>query len=145
VLLQQTGQEQRSRERDPASVRDLGGTAFLLLQVSMSQDGGEQPLLAGEVMDEPGVRDAGPPSDVTLRDGGDSVTLEWRYPAGGEGPVVISGGRTGQDRQAFQQLSAGSTSYVVYGLNDRADYCFTVAVVYSIDSVAGSEPVCTSR
>jgi hypothetical protein len=87
---------------------------------------------------------AAPPSSVTLRDSGDSVALEWVYPPGVEGPVLISGGRTGQTR-AFQQLPAGSTSYVVYGLNERADYCFTVAVVYSVDSVAPSAPVCTKR
>jgi hypothetical protein len=59
--------------------------------------------------------------------------------------VLISGGRTGQEARAFQQLPAGSADYVVYGLNERADYCFTVAVVYSADSVAASPSVCTRR
>jgi hypothetical protein len=86
-----------------------------------------------------------PPTGVTLRDARDSVTLQWTYPAGAEGPVLISGGRTGQQRRAFQQLPAGSVDYVVYGLNQRADYCFTVAVVYSADDVATAGPVCTSR
>ncbi len=88
---------------------------------------------------------AAAPSAVVLRDGRDSVTLEWSYPAGAEGPVLISGGRTGQERRAFQQVPAGSTNYVVYGLNERADYCFTVAVVYSADVVAAAPPVCTAR
>jgi hypothetical protein len=85
------------------------------------------------------------PGSVSLRDGRDSVTLEWVYPAGAEGPVLISGGRTGQERRAFQELPAGSVNYVVYGLNDRSDYCFTVAVVYSADTVAEAAPVCTAR
>jgi hypothetical protein len=88
---------------------------------------------------------AAPPTDVSLRDNRDSVTLEWRYPAGSEGPILISGGRVGQDQRAFQQLPAGTANYVVYGLNEGADYCFTVAVVYSVESVASSRSVCTKR
>lgn len=88
---------------------------------------------------------AGPPTGLVLRDAAGGVTLQWRYPKGSEGPVVISGGRQGQAQQAFQQLPAGSSSYVVYGLNERANYCFTVSVVYSVDLVAESRPVCTAR
>lgn len=85
------------------------------------------------------------PSEVKLRDGGDSVALDWTYPGGAEGPVLISGGRTGQQPRAFQQLPAGSADYVVYGLNERADYCFTVSVVYSAEGIAASPSVCTQR
>lgn len=88
---------------------------------------------------------AGAPANVVLRDNRDSVTLTWTYPKGSEGPVLISGGRAGQDRRAFQQLPAGSADYVVYGLNEQLDYCFTVAVVHSTDDVATSAPVCTAR
>ena len=59
--------------------------------------------------------------------------------------MLISGGRAGQGQRAFQQLPAGSTDYVVYGLNEQLNYCFTVAVVHSTDKVAASEPVCTAR
>nr|BFE69243.1 hypothetical protein GCM10020092_025440 [Actinoplanes digitatis] len=82
---------------------------------------------------------------MTLKDNRDSVSLTWRYPKGSEGPVLISGGRTGQEQRAFQQLPAGTTDYVVYGLNKQIDYCFTVAVVYTVDQVAASKPVCTRR
>ncbi|MEU7904363.1 fibronectin type III domain-containing protein [Actinoplanes sp. NPDC049118] len=85
------------------------------------------------------------PTSVTLKDNRDSVSLTWRYPKGSEGPVLISGGRTGQEQRAFQQLPAGTTDYVVYGLNKQNDYCFTVAVVYTVDQVAASRPVCTRR
>jgi hypothetical protein len=91
---------------------------------------------------------AGPdaaPVGVKLRDAADSVTLEWTYPGGAEGPVLISGGRSGQAQRAFQQLPAGSATYVVYGLNDRANYCFTVSVVYAADRVSEAPPVCTTR
>jgi hypothetical protein len=90
--------------------------------------------------------DAGaPPAGVRLRDSGDSVSLDWTYPKGAEGPVLISGGRKGQERRVFQQLPAGTTSYVVYGLSEQLDYCFTVAVVYTVDHVASSRPFCTAR
>jgi hypothetical protein len=82
---------------------------------------------------------------VTLRDNRDNVTLAWTYPAGAEGPVLVSGGRSGQQPRAFQELPAGTASYVVYGLNEQTDYCFTVAVVYSTDTVGRAAPVCTAR
>jgi hypothetical protein len=90
--------------------------------------------------------DAGPPpGNVRLRDNHDSVSLDWNYPKGAEGPVLISGARTGQEQRAFQQLPAGTVNYVVYGLNEQLDYCFTVAVVYTVDHVAASPPLCTKR
>jgi len=90
--------------------------------------------------------DAGPPPEnVRLRDNHDSVSLDWNYPKGAEGPVLISGGRTGQELRAFQQLPAGTVNYVVYGLNEQLDYCFTVAVVYTVDHVAASPQLCTKR
>jgi hypothetical protein len=86
-----------------------------------------------------------PPQRVRLQDNRDSVSLTWTYPKGAEGPVLISGGRSGQEQRAFQQLPAGATNYVVYGLNEQSDYCFTVAVVYSVDRVAVSRRLCTNR
>jgi hypothetical protein len=89
---------------------------------------------------------AGPaPTDVRLQDNRDSVSLAWAYPKGSEGPVLISGGRVGQAQRAFQQLPAGTTTYLVYGLNQEQNYCFTVAVVYARDRVASSPQVCTAR
>ena len=85
------------------------------------------------------------PSAVSLRDNRQSITLTWKYPPGAEGPVVVSGGRSGQDQRAFQTLPAGTTTYTLYGLAERTDYCFTVAVIYSTDTVARAQPVCTSR
>jgi hypothetical protein len=87
----------------------------------------------------------GAPQNVKLRDNRDSVSLSWTYPKGAEGPVLISGGRSGQEQRAFQQLPAGAADYVVYGLNDTENYCFTVAVAYATDNIAGSVPVCTKR
>jgi hypothetical protein len=85
------------------------------------------------------------PQDLRLQDNRDSVSLAWRYPKGSEGPILISGGRAGQEQRAFQQLPAGTTNYVVYGLNEQLDYCFTVAIVYAADRVAKSPQLCTKR
>ncbi|MEH1012940.1 tetratricopeptide repeat protein [Micromonospora sp. CPCC 206060] len=86
-----------------------------------------------------------PPTSVRIRDNRDSITLTWTYPRGAEGPVVISGGRAGQQSRAFQELPAGSGRYVVHGLDRTTDYCFTVAVVYSVNTVGRAKPVCTAR
>ena len=82
---------------------------------------------------------------MRLRDNRDSVSLTWTYPKGSEGPVLISGGRRGEPQRAFQQLPAGASDYVVYGLNEQLDYCFTVSVVHSTERVAASSPLCTAR
>jgi hypothetical protein len=87
----------------------------------------------------------GAPTGVKLRDNRDAVIISWTYPKDADGPVLISGGRAGQERKVFQQMPPGSSDYVAYGLNDRLDYCFSVAVVYSSDRVAGSDPICTDR
>lgn len=85
------------------------------------------------------------PAKVHIVDNRDSVSLTWTYPKGSEGPVLISGGRTGQIQRAFQQLPAGTSNYVVYGLNTQSNYCFTVAIVYTVDDVAASKQLCTRR
>jgi hypothetical protein len=87
----------------------------------------------------------GAPTAVKLRDNHDSVMLTWSYPRGAEGPILISGGRAGQPEKAFQQLPAGTDNYVVYGLNDAQNYCFTIAVAYATDHIANSSPLCTKR
>ncbi|MEU7925331.1 tetratricopeptide repeat protein [Micromonospora sp. NPDC049801] len=86
-----------------------------------------------------------PPGTVSLRDNRDNIALRWTYPAGGEGPVIVSAGRAGQEKTAIATLPAGTDSYIVYALNRANDYCFTVAVVWSTDTVASANQVCTRR
>ncbi|PZM98038.1 MAG: tetratricopeptide repeat protein [Actinobacteria bacterium] len=86
-----------------------------------------------------------PPTNLQLRDNRDNVALSWTYPPGAEGPVLIAGGRRGQQPRVFQELPPGTASYVAYGLNGDMDYCFTVAVVYSTELIGRSGPVCTNR
>lgn len=86
-----------------------------------------------------------PPGRVTLRDRPDGITLTWTYPAGGEGPVILSAAQAGQDLRPFQTLPPGTDNFVVHGLDRTTNYCFTVAVVWSTDLVAPARRVCTTR
>jgi hypothetical protein len=85
------------------------------------------------------------PRDVHLRDDGVSVTLTWTDPSTGSVPFLVAGGRAGEQSRAFQTLPAGQTAYTVNGLNPTVDYCFTVVAIYTTDTVATSNPVCTDR
>ncbi|MDR7273765.1 tetratricopeptide repeat protein [Catenuloplanes atrovinosus] len=87
---------------------------------------------------------AGPPTGVRIQDSRTQVTLTWAYPDDAEGPVLIAGGRRGNS-VPIKELPAGTEQYPVYNLNPDADYCFTVAVVYSTSAVEKSPEVCTSR
>ncbi|MEV4655881.1 tetratricopeptide repeat protein [Micromonospora sp. NPDC049301] len=107
--------------------------------------GAPAPTGAATVAPPPAAAPGTPPGAVTLRDNRDNIALGWTYPAGGEGPVVISAGRAGQGKNAIATLPAGATSFVVYALNRANDYCFTVAVVWSTDTVASADEVCTRR
>ncbi|MFU8875802.1 tetratricopeptide repeat protein [Micromonospora sp. SL4-19] len=86
-----------------------------------------------------------PPQQVRLTDRRDSILLSWTYPTGAEGPVVVAGGRAGQPQHTFLELPAGTDSYIAYGLNRSTDYCFTVALAWSTDTVARAPSVCTDR
>ncbi|MCX4473613.1 tetratricopeptide repeat protein [Micromonospora sp. NBC_01655] len=86
-----------------------------------------------------------PPGGFTLRDNRDNIALRWTYPAGANGPVVLARGQSGQEPRAFETLPPGSTSLLVYGLDRTADYCFTVAVVWSVETVGRTGQVCTNR
>ncbi|WBB57252.1 tetratricopeptide repeat protein [Verrucosispora sp. WMMD573] len=114
--------------------------------VASGDPSGAAPPAATATAGEPSPASPGaPPTGLSLRDNRDSVTLRWTYPAGAEGPVIVSGGRNGQPQSPFADLPAGSDSFVVYGLNRSLDYCFTVAVAWSTETVARSDEVCTER
>ncbi|WP_405095094.1 tetratricopeptide repeat protein [Micromonospora sp. NBC_01412] len=86
-----------------------------------------------------------PPGGFTVRDNRDNIALRWTYPAGASGPVVLARGQSGQQPRAFETLPPGSTSLLVYDLDRANDYCFTVAVVWSVETVGRTSQVCTNR
>ena len=85
------------------------------------------------------------PLEVRLRDEGASVTLTWRDPTAGSVPFIVAGALAGEQSRPFANLPAGRTTYTINGLNPRLEYCFTVVAVYSTDSFAASDLVCTRR
>lgn len=125
----------------------LLGTAAVIAGVSRF-DGSTPPPAADPVTGAPttpGNTPGTPPGELTLTDNRDNVALSWTYPEGGEGPVVVSGGQPGESQAVFANLPAGSTEFVVHGLNGGVDYCFAVAVVWSTETIARSGDVCTER
>ncbi|MFE9956560.1 tetratricopeptide repeat protein [Micromonospora sp. NPDC005299] len=135
----------------------LLGTIAVIAGVSRVDDGRDAPApaptghassagpTAGTPTAAPAASPGTPPGQLTLADRRDSIVLSWTYPAGAEGPVVVAGGRSGQPQRTFLTLPAGSVDYIAYGLDRTTDYCFTVALVWSTDSVARTGPVCTKR
>jgi hypothetical protein len=86
-----------------------------------------------------------PPSDFAVNDTRDVVTLNWTYPAGATGPVVISAGPRGREPRVIGERPAGTTSYVVHGLPRDADFCFSVGVRYAANTLSRGPTVCTAR
>lgn len=85
------------------------------------------------------------PTGVALNDSRDAITLNWTYPAGATGPVVISGSRRGLEPRPLKELPAGEHSYVVYGLDRNIDFCFSVAIRYDPQTLGRAPTVCTTR
>ena len=122
-----------------------GGESPTAVAPTASVPATSRPVASATPTTRPPTADADSPTDVRLRDNRDSVVLQWTYPKNSEGPILVSGGRAGQPQKPFQQLAAGSSDYVVYGLNEKLNYCFTVSVAYGTNNIARSLPVCTKR
>ncbi|MCW6005153.1 tetratricopeptide repeat protein [Micromonospora sp. CPCC 205371] len=91
------------------------------------------------------ARPGTPPASVKLVDNRQSITLTWTYPAGAKALVRLSGAPEGQQQRAFQDLPAGSSSYVVHGLDQDTDFCSTGAAVYSAKAMGRAPPACPAR
>jgi hypothetical protein len=85
------------------------------------------------------------PTDLTLRDSGDRITLTWTDPTAGTVPFVVAFARAGQRPIPVAQVKAGKTTFTQSGLSAKLDYCFTVAAYYAVQEYATSGQVCTTR
>jgi hypothetical protein len=85
------------------------------------------------------------PADVQLADNAGTITVTWTDPAEGKTTFVIEMGRPGEVMRAVGHVGPGETSFRMEGLNDKLDYCFVVAAVYSANKFAPSPQACTSR
>jgi hypothetical protein len=93
-----------------------------------------------------GPAGSGEPTNVKLTDNGDSVTVRWVDPtSAGTLPFVVSTRtRAGRYLPAVT-VPAGRSRAVVRGLDPKQDYCFIVTAIYSADTLAPADPVCTAR
>ncbi|GAA1580776.1 fibronectin type III domain-containing protein [Actinoplanes couchii] len=114
----------------------VAGAAALVILTLPGADGAKRPA------DSPAPPAASP--NVLLRDGGDSIALQWAYPRGATGDVLITGGRDGQPPVKIADLPRGAADYVVYSLNPDLDYCFTVAI-RGADTTTEAGTACTRR
>ena len=85
------------------------------------------------------------PSDLRLRDDGNTITLTWTDPSGGTVPFFVEVGPPDGKLRIYGRLNPGETTYPVVGLNPKADYCFSVVAVYSTTVLATSNLACTQR
>jgi hypothetical protein len=85
------------------------------------------------------------PADVKLVDNGGSITLTWTDPSSGQIPFIVAGGRDGTPSAPVQSLEPGHTTTTIYGLRTDVNYCYTVAAVWSADTIMTSPRTCTHR
>jgi hypothetical protein len=85
------------------------------------------------------------PTDVRIVDNGESVTLTWADPSNGRVPFIVAGGRDDTGSSPFTTVDPGHTTITIYGLRTDANYCFTVAAVWSTDTIMASPRTCTQR
>ena len=83
---------------------------------------------------------------MKLVDNGGSVTLTWADPSDGQVPFIVAGGRDGTPSAPVRDARpAGTTTITIYGLNTDFNYCYTVAAVWSAETIMSSSATCTHR
>nr|WP_285700603.1 serine/threonine-protein kinase [Actinomadura sp. NBRC 104412] len=93
------------------------------------------------------VRKAGAhtPRQVRIVDRQIAVVLTWEDASEGEAAHYVVGGPKGQTPTRLAEAAAGTAKAEISGLNPSVDYCFVVVAVLTIDQVAATKPVCTTR
>ena len=144
----------RSNRGGIALVASLGVAAFVAAAIVGAQlflpsrgpatTGNAPPAITAPAQ-TPTASPVPPPTGVTLKDDGGSITLTWLDPSDGQVPFIVAGGRLGALSAPLETVPAGRTTSTIYGLNDRYDYCFTVAAVWSSDMIVPSMRTCTHR
>jgi hypothetical protein len=85
------------------------------------------------------------PTGVKLTDRGSEIEISWADPSPGQVSFIVVMAHPGEEFKAMTTLGPGTTSYRAGGLNDKLNYCFAVAAVYSAKTYATSNQICTSR
>jgi hypothetical protein len=74
-----------------------------------------------------------------------SVTISFVDNSNGRAAFYVVGGPVGRPASTLAEAPRGSTSAEVNAIDPEVDYCFVVVAVLSVDEVAPSAQVCTSR
>ncbi|MEV0271738.1 hypothetical protein AB0H43_23405 [Hamadaea sp. NPDC050747] len=85
------------------------------------------------------------PQVTVAKDERVAVTLTVADNSGGLAAFYVLGGPVGGEPATMADGRKGTTSIRVYPLNPEVEYCFVVVAVLSVDEVAPSAQVCTSR
>ncbi|WP_395105158.1 protein kinase [Actinomadura sp. SCN-SB] len=93
------------------------------------------------------VRKAGghTPRRVRIVDRQIAVVLTWEDASDGAASHYVVGGPRGRTPTRLAEAAAGTAKAEISGLNPTVDYCFAVVAILSIDQVAATKPVCTTR
>jgi serine/threonine protein kinase len=143
-----------SRGRAVAATSALGVVFGVLIVAATSMLGDKKPVDDREAATPGPTQSAaltgkGAPRNVRLaEDHGSSVTITWQNAADSkQAPNWIMGAQSlpGQQPRLMRTAEAGATSVTLHGLSSKADYCFRVVAVYSHQSLAHSDAVCTQR
>jgi eukaryotic-like serine/threonine-protein kinase len=85
------------------------------------------------------------PKITAMQDERVAVTLTLTDNSDGKAAFYVVGGPVGRQPTTMAEAKRGSTSVRVPAVNPEAEYCFVVVAVLSVDEVAPSAQMCTSR
>ncbi|MGW0434466.1 hypothetical protein ACWDV4_18240 [Micromonospora sp. NPDC003197] len=80
-----------------------------------------------------------------LQDERVSVTLSFTDRSDGKAAFYVVGGPVGLQATTLAEAPRGAQSVRISAVNPEVDYCFVVVAVISVDKVASSVQVCTTR
>ena len=109
-----------------------------------------RPQPPAQPTDVPSLISAGPVISIDLNieaDSGDSVTLTWTDPTGGQQSYVAVQFDPDTDKPTSQVVQPGGArkSATFTGLANDRDYCFQVVVIVSATEQGHSPRICTTR
>ncbi|MFG1777688.1 hypothetical protein ACGFIR_14285 [Micromonospora sp. NPDC049051] len=85
------------------------------------------------------------PVVTNMQDERVTVTLTFADRSAGKAPFYVIGGPVGLPPTTLAEAPKGATSVRINAVNPEVDYCFVVVAVLSVDQVASSVQVCTTR
>jgi hypothetical protein len=146
----------RSRRSAYASAAIGGAVLGLILYAVLGLRGGTAPSDGGakastkagaspSTMVTPQKSGGHTPRQLRIVDRQIAVALTWEDASDGGAAHYVVGGPRGRAPTRLAEAAAGTAKAEISGLNPTVDYCFAVVAVLTIDQVAATRPVCTTR